>query len=639
MALKKLQFPPGVDRENTRFTNEGKWWDLDRVRFRSGTAESIGGWVLLGPNTFLGVARHLHNWVTLTSENLLSVGTNLKLYIERGQAFFDITPIRATFTPTNPFTTGAAGSTTVTVTVPGHGAITGDFVTFSGSAAVDGILAATINANHQVTVSSPNVLTFVATACSAGGVTGGGVVTAAFEPNTGPTIAVTGTGYGVGAYGSGGYGLAAIGSGAVTQGLRQWVGWNFGQDFIACIRDGGIYYWAATPPITTALNTRAAKLSTLSTDVNCPVIADNIIVTENEFVVLVGANPLGSTVEDPMLVKWSDQGNPLVWTPSITNQAGEQRLSSGSYTYAVERMRQETVIWTDTSVISMQYQGPPVVHAFVTLAENVSIASINAVAVASNVAYWMGKDKFYIYDGQVRPLDCSIRKFVFAGMNATQLAQVYAGTNNQFNEVTWYYCSATSLSPDRYVTYNYQDKAWYYGSMNRTAWLDSPLRPTPIGASTDGKLYYHENGFDDGSVTPVASLNSFIESTDFEIGNGDTFALIDKMIPDIDFDSSTAILPQVLLTLKARNTPGGNFLQQAVPGTGYGVVPYGTLGYGSRALGNVLQTSAVPFQQFTEYVYVRVRGRQAAFRLDCNNPGTAWQMGTVRLNTREDGQR
>jgi len=621
MQLKPLKFKPGVNRENTRYTNEGSWWDMDKVRFRSGTPEKIGGWVPAVRVAFRGVARLLHNWVTISNENLLAVGTNIKMYLERGSALFDITPVRSTVAKTDPFTTGTAGSNIVTVTTTAtHGALVGDFVTFSGAGAVDGILADTLNAEFEI-LSTPTAFTFTiqATACTLGGVTGGGAVTLAFQINTGPVISIFGTGYGVGGYGDGGYGVAASGTGVITSGMREWVGFNFGQDFVFAIRDGGLFYWSADfPLITAALANRGVALSSIG-DAYTPVIADNVIVTDDQHVVVVGTNAFGSTAEDPMLVRWCAQGNPLVWTPSATNTAGDQRLTAGSYTYAVKKMRQETLIWTDTSVVSMQFVGPPIVFSFTPLADNVSIASTKAVAVASNTAYWMGKDKFYMYNGQVQTLPCEVRKYVFSDFNQEQIQQVFAGTNEPFNEVTWFYCSAASTSPDRYVTYNYLEQLWTFGTMSRTAWLDAPLRSNPIAASADGYLYYHESGVDDVTVLATNALPAYLESADVDLGDGDKFMFVERIIPDVDFEGSTAATPAVTLTLKARATPGANYLQTNAR--------------------SAVQTATIPFKQFTEMAWTRIRGRQMAFRIESNAAGVTWQLGTPRVGVREDGER
>ena len=619
MPLQKLTFKPGVNRENTRYTDEGGWWDMSAVRFRSGTPEKIGGWVELSADTFLGVARFLHNWITLASENLLAVGTNLKMYLERGGLYFDITPIRyTTGALNNPFYT-TDGSTTVDVTVAAHGALAGDFVTFSGTSAdVNGVLAATLNAEFQiVSITSANVFTITATTATGTGSGGGAAVVAAFQTNTGPVVSVTGTGFGVGAWGSGGWGKEAIsGTGVVTSGLRKWVGGNFGQDFIFAVRDAGVFYWSANGPIATQLSIRGLALTTLTA--NAPIVADNLLVTPEEFVVVIGTNAIGDTDEDPMLIRWCAQGNYADWTPSVTNAAGDYRLSHGSYTYAAEVMRQESVIWTDAAVISMQFVGPPVIFSFTTLATNTSIASTNAVVVANNIAYWMGKDKFYIYNGQVQTLPCTVRKYVFSNINLAQIEQTVAGANAAYNEATWFYCSANATSPDKYVTYNYAEDVWTFGDMARTAWLDSPLRDTPIAAA-GSKLYYHEVGVDDGTTSPVSAINAYLESADFDIGDGEKFAFVERIIPDIDFEGSTDPAAQVVLTLQARSAPGTNFSQT-----------------NDRT---VAQTATVPFHQHTEQMWTRIRGRQMTLRIESTGVGVTWQLGTTRISIREDGQR
>lgn len=621
MPLQKLTFRPGVSKENTRYTQEGAWWDMDKVRFRSGTPEKIGGWVPFGPGVFKGTARLLHNWVTLASENLLAVGTHLKMYIERGQAYFDITPIRSTTGAlNNPFTTGAAGSSIVTVTIAGHGAITGDFVTFSGAATVDGILAATLNAEFQVTVLTANTFTITATPCTAGGVTGGGAaVVAAFQINTGLDVSVIGVGYGVGAYGVDGYGLAATTGVGVTAGLRLWVADNFGQDLVMCVRNAGVYYWSAAIGAPASLAVRATTLASQAGASDAPTIASGVFVTNDVHVVAVGANTRGTAVQDPLLVRWSMQGNAVYWTPAVTNDAGDQRLTAGSYIVAYKKMRQENLIWTDAALISMQYVGPPIVFSFTTLASNVSIVSPRAVAVANNVAYWMGNGKFYMYDGQVQTLQCDLRKFIFTNINVSQYGQIFTGTSAAFNEVTWYYCAAGSSTITNYVTYNYLERIWTYGTLARTAWSDSPLQSYPVAAAYDNKLYFHENGFDDGSTAPYSAINAYLESADFDIGDGQNFSFVDKILPDVDFDGSTAATPSVTLTLKSRSTPGANFTQTNAQ--------------------SVVQTATVPFLQFSEYSYVRIRGRQLSFRIESNSVGVTWQLGTPRLSIREDGQR
>ena len=701
MPLQKLVFKPGANRDNTRYSNEGSWWDMDKVRFFSGTPQKIGGWQQLGSFTFQGSCKFLRDWSTLIGENLLAIGTNLKMYLERGEVLYDITPIRATLSATNPFAT-SIGSTTVTATIAGHGAVQGDFVTFAGSSAVGGGPAADINKEQQITLAVGNIISFVvATAATSTVAAGGGAITAAFQPNTGSSIAIPNGGYGGGPYSIAEYGWFI----PVIYG--QYVGDTFGEDFIFAIRDGGLFYWTGAN-VPTALASRGVILADSAGASNVPMIVDNLLTTADQHVLAVGTNSIsainvkvnpftsgaaaspivtvtlvahglttgdyltvedavgfdglvtaelnkqhkityvsadaftitlttgctagavvggGSAVtlysqdgiEDPMLVRWCAQGNPLDWTPKVTNSAGDYRLSSGSYTYAVKRIRQENLIWTDTAVYSVQFVGPPASFSFLPLADNTSIASITAVAVVDNIAYWMGRDKFYMYNGQVLSMDCSVRRYVFGDINASQLAQVFAGTNLALNEVTWWYCAADSLTTDRYVTYNYVEKTWSFGSMPRTAWIDSQLRDKPMAAGSDGKIYYHELGSDDGSTNPPTAIAAFIESADIDIGEGDNFMFVQRCIPDVDFSGSTAAIPAAVVTLKARNFPGSDFSQ-------------------SNAR-NVAQTATISFDQFTDQVWTRLRGRQIAFRMDSTAVGVAWKLGAPRIEIREDGMR
>ena len=692
MPLEPLKIAPGASRENTRYTNEGRWWDMDRVRFRSGTPEAIGGWTLYLGSIVLGVPRLLKPWVTLAGEPLLAVGTNLKMYIVAGGEVFDATPVRVTLSGlTNPFTSGALGSAVVTVTITSHNANTGDFVTFSGATGFDGIFANSLNTIFQITVLTLNTFTIVVTSCAVGGAVGGGTVTAVFQMDTSPTTATLGIGYGAGGYGANAYGTS---SGGFL--LQQFIGTSYGQDFIFCAQTDGVFYWAAGPTsnLYSALSTPAVALWSLAVgygETAAPTQANYLVVTDDGSVIVGGATPAAALVSgaacsfasttmtcttaptigafavgqvvfgtglpldyhiialgtglgglgtytmdtttntlagvavqcnqdiDPMLVRWSGQGNPYLWTAAITNTAGDQRLHNGSYIVSMTRMRQETLIFTDTAVISMQPVGPPIVYSFTTLATNTSIVSARAVAVAMNMAFWMGAGKFYVYDGQVHTLDCAVRKYIFSNINTTQYQQVCAGTTTQFNEVIWYYCSAASTTPDRYVVYNYVEQLWYYGTVGRTAWVDSPLLGGAVGGSATGQLYLHESGVDDGSTTPPQSLNSYIESAALEIGNGDAFSFVSRVIPDIDFSQSTTTAPQVTLTIKAAQAPGADFAQTQ---------------------GNTIaQTSSTPVTQFTNYAYVRVRGRTIVYRIDCNTPGSHWQLGTARIDVRPDGRR
>lgn len=700
MPLQKLALSPGIDRDHTRYSNEGTWWDMDKVRFFSGLPQKIGGWQQLGSFTFQGSCKFLHNWITISGENLLAIGTNLKMYIERSESLYDITPIRKTFTVTNPFAT-TIGSTIVQATIANHGATQGDFVTFSGASAVGGVPPSELNIEHQITLVVGNVISFVVTTTATSTVAaGGGTVTAAFQPNTGSAI------FSSGGYGSGPYGLGPYGS-FVPVRYGQYVGDNFGEDLIFAIRDGGLFYWTGAN-VPTSLATRGSILANMAGAANAPLIVDNLIVTADRHVLTVGVNPIsainvtinpftsGATtspivtvtltahglttggyitvedavgfdgliatelnkqheityvsadtftitlttgctvggvvgggtgvtiysqdgVEDPMLVRWCTQDNPLIWTPKVTNTAGDYRLTAGSYTYAVKRMRQENLIWTDVALYSVQFVGPPATFSFITVAEGISIASVTSVAVADNVAYWMGRDKFYMYNGNVAPLECTVRRFVFDDINVSQFAQVEAGVNLAFNEVTWWYCSSGSSTIDRYVAYNYAERVWTMGSMARTSWLDSQLRSNPIATGTDGKVYYHEVGSDDGSTNPPTAITAYIESADIDLGEGDDFMFVQRCIPDVDFSNSSAAVPTAVLTLKTRNFPGSNFAQ-------------------SNAR-NVSQTAVVPFDQFTEQVWTRLRGRQIVFRIESTSIGVAWRLGIPRLDLREDGKR
>ena len=629
MSLQKLTFKPGVNRENTRYTNEGQWWDMDKIRFRSGTPEKIGGWTPLSSTTFIGTARLMHNWVTIAGENLMAVGTNLKMYLERSGIYWDITPVRLqSGAGTNPATVAnpiatTSGSATIRITYAGHTALTGDYVTISGATGFNGISSASLNREFVVTVISTSIFDVTTDTVASGSGAGGGIagaVVLAFQVNTGSSLSIIGLGYGVGAYGVDPYGSPSSTSpGRITTGLRQWVGDNFGQDFIFNIRDGGVYYWSAQAGAPASLAVRGTALSAQAGASYTPTIASLVFVTDDQHVVACGANALGSLTQDPLLVRWCDQGNPINWAPSIATTAGDNRLTNGSYIIASEKMRQENLLWTDTALVSMQFVGPPVVFSFTTIATNISIVSPTAVGVAANTAYWMGRDKFYVYNGQVQTLPCDVRKYVFGSINRTQMGQVFTGTNAQFNEITWYYPSAASDSPDRYVTYNYLENIWTFGTMSRSAWSDSPLRDSPMAAGLDGKLYYHEHGMDDGSTTPASALPAYLESSDFDIGDGDNFSFVSRIIPDVDFDGSTATVPAVTLTLKARESAGGDFGQTYASG--------------------VAQTAVVPFQQFTEYCYVRLRGRQMVFRIESTALGVTWQLGTPRLDLREDGSR
>jgi len=619
MPLSKLLFKPGVNRENTRYTTEGGWYDCDKVRFRQGNPEKIGGWTRFSSFTYLGVCRSLWNWITLGGANLLGVGTNLKFYINLGGQYYDITPIRASSTINNNPFVATLSSSVITVTDTAHGCLTGDFVTFSGAVGLGGnITAGVLNTEYQVTVIDVNSYTItvsaVANATDVSGSPGGGAaVVAAYQLNTGPETQMP-----LGGWGAGGWGLGLWGTGAPdTVSLQLWNQFNFGEDLIFGPRGGGIYYWDASAGVTV----RGVNL-TVSGDADTPLFQNKIIVSDaSRFVLCFGTNDYGVATIDPMLIRWSDQENPFVWSPAITNQAGSIRLSHGSEIVTATQTRQEIVTFTDQALYSLQYLGPPYVWGTQLLGDNLSIASPNAVALASGVVYWMGVDKFYVYDGRVQTLNCDLRRYVFGDFNQDQSAQVFAGTNEGFNEVWWFYCSSDSTVVDKYVIYNYLEKIWYYGTMERSAWLDTGLQVFPIAATYINNIVNHEDGVDDNSTATPAPIVANISSSEFDIGDGHNFGFVWRVLPDLTFGgSASSPTPQVTMTL------------QGLTNSGSGVT--------ASANQNVIKGSNyVITEEFTGQIYTRVRGRQMIFKIDSSQVGTTWQLGAPRFDIRPDGRR
>jgi hypothetical protein len=619
MPLQKILFKPGVNRENTRYTTEGGWYECDKVRFRQGNPEKIGGWTRFSSFTFLGVCRSLWNWITLGGANLLGVGTNLKFYINLGGQYYDITPIRASSTINNNPFVATLGSSVITVTDTAHGCLTGDFVTFSGAAGLGGnITAGVLNAEHQVTVLSANSYTItvsaVANATDVSGSPGGGAaVVAAYQLNTGPDIQIPLVGWGAGGWGAGPWGTGA----ADPIPLQLWNQFNFGENLIFGPRGGGIYYWTAASGVTS----RGVNL-TVSGDADTPLFQNKIIVSDaSRFVLVFGTNDYGASTIDPMLIRWSEQEDPFTWAPAVTNQAGSIRLSHGSEIVTAIQTRQEIVTFTDQALYSLQYLGPPYVWGTQLLADNISIAGPNAVALASGVVYWMGVDKFYAYDGRVQTLNCDLRRYVFSDFNQDQAVQVFAGTNEGFNEVWWFYCSAGSTVVDKYVIYNYLEKIWYYGTMGRTAWLDTGLQPYPIAATYINNIVNHEDGVDDNSTAMPAPIVSNISSSEFDIGDGHNFGFVWRVLPDLTFGgSASSPAPQVTMTLQGLTNSGSGVTASA----GQAVVKGSTY---------------VITEEFTGQIYTRVRGRQLIFKLDSSQVGTTWQLGAPRMDIRPDGRR
>ena len=748
MPIQKLALRAGTNRESTSYANEGGYYSSNKIRFRSGQPEKIGGWTkdtgtnlsALKPTTGTGwgVCRALWNWLNLTGYNLLALGTNLKYYIQNGTNgyYYDVTPLRTTTAAGEVTFAASTGSTTITVTDAGHGAQTGDFVTYSGAVSLGGVITATIlNAEFQITYVSTNQYTItssVAANASDSG-NGGSAVIGAYQITTGNPIYTQNVGWGAGTWGgivtgtattavSGGTlsssnttvtvtsttgftatgsilidsetitytgltgttftgctrGVSGAGSGAATthtngtavvqsttftgwgapapagqgigQQLRTWSQSNFGEDLIFNPRGGALYYWANSASASTFARGQylgpstgiVTKSGTITTDAYCPTVANFVTVSDaSRFVLVFGCNDYGSTIQDPLLIRWSDQESFATWYPAVTNQAGSYRLSHGSQIITAMQTRQEILVLTDAAIYSMQYLGPPYVWSFQIMGDNISIAGPNAIATANNITYWMGTDKFYMYSGRVQTLPSTLREYVYSDINLDQSFQFMAGTNEGYNEIWWQYCSANSNVIDRYVIYNHLDNVWYYGDwanytgtayQGRTAWLDSALRAYPMaatygvaGGSTNTLLVYHESGVDDGTVNPAVPIVSQVTSSDFDIGDGHNFGFVWRLIPDLTFDGSNVNGPTAMFTVLPRANPGANY----GPSNDPSVV----------SAQNYQNQKTYAVQQFTQQVYVRIRGRQMAFKVSSDELGVQWQLGVPRIDIRPDGRR
>jgi len=772
MPLQKLTLKPGVNRENTRYTNEGGWYESDKVRFRQGTPEKIGGWLRISAFTFLGVCRSLWNWITLAGQNLLGVGTDLKFYIENGGAYYDITPIRAEHTLTNPFTTVNTLST-VTVTDAFGGFANGDYVTFyvAGAASVtfNGITITT-GTEYQITYLTSTTYSITVTGTASASSAGGGTIYAVYQVTTGSATYIPSVGWGAGAWSAGSWGVTSSSS-VSSAGLRIWNQMNWGQNLIYGPRNSPLYYWDATigyqnlnldtvtiaspcvvtctaanliegTPITltttgalptglvpgttyyvkyltsttfnlmsnyvvmtascsstvltvtdvtsgtlivgmtvyyysggtytslgtissfgtgsggtgtynlsvggtvssgpmnagTIVNTSGTQSGTQSisprgvpltslagSDNYAPLVQGTFTVSDaSRFLIVFGTNDYGSTTFDPMLIRWSDQESLTTWYPQVTNQAGSVRLSHGSEIITTLQSRQEIVVWTDSSLYSLQYLGPPYVWGTQLLGDNVSIIGPNAAVMASGVSYWMGVDKFYKYDGRVQTLRCDLRQYIYSDINLAQAEQVFGSTNEGFNEVWWFYCSSTSSTIDKYVVYNYAEDTWYYGSMARTAWLDSGLRDYPLAATYSYNIVEHENGVDDGTLSPATAIEASITSSQYDIGDGHNFAFVYRMLPDLTFRGSTGgTTPAVTMYLQGLNNSGSGITQSGNAGVTY----------------NGPAPSVINVDEFTGQVYIRIRGRQMQMKITSNTLGTQWQLGAPRIDIRPDGRR
>lgn len=622
MTLKKLSITPGINQEATRYSNEGRWWTGDKVRFRQGQAESIGGWSRIGEASFEGTARHLYGWVTLSGVPITAVGTHSKYYVFSAEEFVDITPLRDTATLTNPFA-ATAGSQLVTVTDVSHGAAAGDYVAFSGATGLGGTITSTVlNAEYQISeVLSADSYTIdvgvAANATDASGSPGGGTVTAAYQISPGGQYQASPIGWGAGGWGVSGWGYGVGASVAV----RTWTASNFGQDLIFAPSRGAIYYWDVT---TLGSAGRAVRLDSRSGASDVPNLVGRVLVSDvSRFVFAFGCSELGDTGLDMMLVRWSDQENSTMWTPSVENQAGGLRLSQGSEIVSAAQLRQEVLVWTDTALYSMQYQGPPYVWGATLVGESISIVSANAVATAANTAFWMGIGVFYMYSGNVTPLACDLRQYVFQDFNYGQQSQVFAGTLESYSEIWWFYPSTNSTVPDKYVCYNYRENLWMAGNLVRYAWIDRGVTYAYPLATTEDALVQHEFGLDDNATGTPAPIHSYIESCEFDLDDGDKFVFIRRMLPDITFRGSTSGAPTATMTLYPMKNSG----------SGFG----GSVGGTQEA--DVVQGVAVPVEEYTGQVFVRVRGRQMVLRVESNELGTAWQLGTPRIDMRPDGGR
>ena len=709
MPLQKILLKPGVNRENTRYTNEGGYYESNLVRFRQGTPEKVGGWLRLSANTFVGLCRSLWNWVTLAGANLVGVGTESKFYIEQTGAYYDITPIGYThILGASPITTVNLSST-VTVTDASYNPAVGDFVIFSGATTVNNI---TLNGEYQV-VTVPTGTTYTVTAlttANAGGSGGGSLVYASYILHIGDAISVSALGWGSSSWSAGNWGGLGATSSAT---LKLWTQYNFGQNLLLGPKLGTMYYWNAntaptllapttitisngTPGLVTltsntttplpdgtalmfettgalptpltpftvyyvkyltpttfnlsatyggvaidttsagsgvqTISIRAVPVASLAGASSVPLSQNTLIVSDaSRFTFCFGTNEYLSTAYDPMVIRWSDQDSVTNWTPAITNQAGSLRLSHGSTIQAVLQSRQEILVFSDSAVYSLQYLGPPYVWGSQLLSDNISIVSQNAAAYSNGVAYWMGQDKFYKYDGRVQTLRCDLLQFIYNDLNRAQFSQIFSSTNEGFSEVWWFYCTQNSDTIDRYVVYNYAEDIWYYGSMARTAWLDSSLRSYPIAATYVNNLVYHENGVDDGTNGTLLPIDSSITTSQFDIGDGHNYAFVWRLLPDLTFRGSTeGTVPQMTMQLLPLQNSGSGYNNPLSIG--------GTSALASQVIA-ATQQYPIDLDTYNGQIYIRVRGRQMSMKISSSTLGTQWQMGAPRIDIRSDGRR
>jgi hypothetical protein len=581
----------------------------------------------------------LHPWRTLSLDGYLGVGTHLKYYAEYGQGYYDITPIRSTTSAGDVTFSASNGSSTITVSDPSHGAVVNDFVTFSGAASLGGnVTAAVLNQEYQI-ISITDSSTYTVQARAAGTTSsitvngqysptpvvanasdsgnGGSSVIGKYQINVGLDTSVLGTGWGAGTWSRGAWNSAASVD-LITDTLRIWTHDNFGENLLINVMNGGIFYWQPSGGLT---NNPAVAISSLVGANQAPTIATKVIVSDvDRHVIAFGCDPATNIgTQDPLLIRFSDQENITDWNSTADNSAGSLSIGSGSKIVTAIETRQQILVFTDISLHALQYVGPPFTFGINMISDNITIRSPSSVAAVQDTVYWMGKSEFYIYNGGVQTLPCSVKDYVFSDFNSSQAEKCFAAVNSSFSEVWWFYPSSSSDNNDRYVVYNYLQNVWYYGTMVRTAWIDRGVEENPIAAGRDGYLYNHEIGFDDGSTSPASAISAYIESSQFDLGEGDSFSFVKRLIPDLTFRSSTALPPTANFTLKARNFPGGNYLQT-----------------NSKA---VEKTASVPVEQFTQDAHVRLRGRSIAVKVDSSTTGVGWRLGSPRIDIRSDGRR
>jgi len=625
MPLQKLQYRPGINRDVTSYTNEGGWVNSDKVRFRMGFPEKIGGWVKYSANAYLGSARSLFSWVSLNGTKFLGMGTSIKYYIVDGTSFEDITPLRKTTTGSATFSVGD-GFTVATVTDSSHGANAGDFVTFSSVASLGGnVLAPILNKEFEVqSVTSPNAYTIniSATGNSSDTSNGGGSTVAKYQIDCGLDTQVGGTGWGAGTWGRGGWSTAAD---VTTEGeLALWSEDNFGEDLLLNHRNGAIYYWDKSSGVAA----RAVNLTSLSGASDVPTVAMQIMVSDNSrHVICFGANTIGTSIQDPLLIRFSSSESLTDWTPTATNTAGDLRIGSGSKFVTAIETKREIMVFTDTSLHSMQFIGPPFTFGINALATGITIMGPNAAVAIEDSIFWMGEGSFYTYQGGTKALPCTVREQVFFDFNYSQKDKVYAAHNSEFTEITWFYCSNTNSvvtggdgQNDRYVTYNYGEGVWYYGTLSRTAFMDRGVNQYPIGAQ-GGYLYNHEIGYDDDGSAMVSSL----ESSPMDVGEGERMVFINRIIPDFTFQgsSTSGASPAVNMTLSMQDYPGNSYGQTET----------------DTVTSSAISTTTVPFEQFTTKADIRLRGRSFAMKVSSTGVGVRWRLGSPRINLRADGRR